>query len=64
MNAKKKANEIGNLFYEGTIFEKNKREHLNELVRAKKRAKLCVNELIKVVGSKYWYDVLNEIDSL
>ena len=70
MTAKEKANELGNKFYQGSVFDYDKQGHLNERKKAKERAKMCVQEILDNAGTvnnfsvKFWYDVANEIDIL
>jgi len=68
MTPKDKANEIGNKFYQGSVFDYNKEGHLKEIINAKNRAKICVNEIInaveEVTDDGYWHKVLKEIDLL
>ena len=66
MTPKEKANELENKFYQGNVTDYNKKEHLKEIKRAKKRAKICVKEIIRNIEGKrkdYWNSVLEEIDS-
>jgi hypothetical protein len=68
---------IANEFYEGSPFDYGKEEHLEEIVKAKARAKKCVNfiidhiettkefESLAVVAQVAFYkDVKREIDYL
>ena len=68
MTAKEKANKIGNKFYQGSVFDYNKEGHLKEIINAKERAKICVNEIIDAIEETsktgYWHKVLEEIDLL
>jgi hypothetical protein len=70
MTAENKANELGNKFYQGSVFDYDKEGHLKELVRAKERAKICVQEILEHSGTvnnysvDFWYDVIEEIDKL
>ena len=64
ITAEKKANELGNKFYHGSVFDHNKEEHIAELHRAKGRALICVDEILATIqGStsnetwNYWLDV-------
>lgn len=76
---KEKANELGNKFYEGEVFDKTKEEHLLECERAKKRAILLVDEILLnieatityhkesfalPINKEYWLGVRNEINLL
>ena len=49
MTAKEKANELGNKFYQGSIFDYDKKGHLEECERAKERAIKCVDEILNVI---------------
>lgn len=65
--AKNKANEIGNMFYQGSIFDYDKQGHLDEIDRAKDRSKKCVQLILSVCSIEdlpFWNDVLFEIDIL
>jgi hypothetical protein len=75
MTAKEKANELGNKFYNGSVFDYSKEEHLIEVKRAKKCAIICVNELLDTVPyinntqsevkkRIYYMDVRTEINNL
>jgi hypothetical protein len=43
-----KALEIANKMYNGSVFDKTKAEHLQEIIRAKEVALFAVDEIIKV----------------
>jgi len=73
MNAKDKANELGNKFYRGDIFTHGKEGHLLELEQAKKYALICVDEILNDnpniydsdrLNYKYWNQVKVEINKL
>ena len=73
MTPKEKANEIGNKLYQGSVFDYDKEGHIEEIVRAKERARICVKEIINSKPSEpsdytdtlgYWKEVLNEIHKL
>jgi hypothetical protein len=71
MTPKEKANELGNKFYQGSVFDYDKQGHLGEIVKAKERTKICVQEIINTIQGKtsnkdwaFWNDVLSEIDGL
>ena len=73
MNAKEKANELGNKMYRGSVFLKSKEEHLQELIKAKKYATICVDEIINDnpniydsdrLNFKYWNEVKKQIELL
>jgi hypothetical protein len=79
MNSNKRANELGNKFYQGNIFDYDKEGHLEEIKRAKERTKICVQEILnvleeipdlKVEGNilldkiEYYKEVLAEVDML
>lgn len=69
--AKEKANELGNKFYQGSVFDYDKQGHLDEIVKAKNRTKICVQAILDAIQGqssnkdwKFWNDVLKEIDNL
>ena len=74
--AKEKANELGNKFYQGSVFDYDKQGHLDEIVKAKNRTKICVQEILdfmitnlkwdeKTNGNvQFWQEVFDEIDGL
>ena len=73
MTAKEKANELGNKFYQGSVFDYDKKGHLEEIVKAKERAKICVKEITEALNKlpskdlsdlQYWGEVDYEIDLL
>ena len=72
MTPKEKANELGNKFYQGSVFDYDKQGHLKEIKRAKERALICVDEIIEavrhIVGEKlrieYYLEVKQEINKL
>jgi len=70
MTSKEKANELGNKFYQGSVFDYDKQGHLREIKRAKERALLCVNEILDAVttitGKKYdfYLEVKQEVNKL
>ena len=43
MTPKEKANELGNKFYQGSVFDYDKQGHWEEIKRAKYRTKICLN---------------------
>jgi tetrahydromethanopterin S-methyltransferase subunit B len=47
MIPKEKANELGNRFYDGSVFDYDKEEHILEREKAKKRATIAVDEIIE-----------------
>ena len=47
MTPKEKANELGNKFYQGSFFDYDKKGHIEECERAKERAIICVDEILK-----------------
>jgi phage baseplate assembly protein gpV len=49
MTAKKEANRIGNLFYDGSVFDYDKEGHLKEVKKAKERALISVDNSIKSI---------------
>jgi len=69
--AKEKANELGNKFYQGIVFDYDKQGHLAEIVKAKDRTKICVQAILDAIQGKssnedwkFWNDVMSEIDGL
>ncbi len=79
MDTSKRANELGNKFYQGNVFDYHKEGHLKEIVKAKARTKICVQEILnvleeipdlKVEGNllldkiEYYKRVLMEVDML
>ena len=70
MTPKEKANELGNKFYQGSVFDYDKEGHLEQIKRAKARTKICVQEILDHAGTvngepvSFWYDVMKEIDLL
>ena len=70
MTPKERANELGNKFYRGSVFDHDKVEHLNEIKRAKECARICVETILEVVTTiadkkyDYYTEVLAEIDLL
>jgi len=69
MTAKEKANELGNKFYEGSVFDYDKQGHNDERKKAKERALICVDELLKSTFVQnntynYWTEVKQEINKL
>jgi hypothetical protein len=72
-----KALEIANKMYYGSVFEKTKAEHLQEIIRAKQCALIAVDEIITAIENvftksvaklnstyRYWQEVKNEIEKL
>jgi hypothetical protein len=72
-----KALEIANKMYYGSVFEKTKAEHLQEIIRAKELALFAVDEIITAIENvftksvaklnstyRYWQEVKNEIEKL
>jgi hypothetical protein len=72
-----KALEIANKMYYGSVFEKTKAEHLQEIIRAKELALFAVDEVITAIENvftksvaklnstyRYWQEVKNEIEKL
>lgn len=76
MTPKQKANELGNKFYQGSVFDYAKQGHLDEILKAKNRTRICVKEILdfmiynlcwdeKTNGNvQFWQEVLHEIDNL
>ena len=70
MTPKEKANELGNKFYQGSVFDYSKQRHLEEIRRAKERALVCVDEIIGgsrlfyIEDYEYWEEVKQEIKKL
>jgi hypothetical protein len=53
MTPKEKANELGNKFYQGSVFDYSKQRHLEEIKRAKERALICVDEKQKTIDKMF-----------
>ena len=49
MDTSKRANELGNKFYQGSVFDYDKKGHLEEITRAKAQSKICVQEILNVL---------------
>ena len=76
MTPKQKANELGNKFYQGSVFDYDKQGHLDEIVKAKNRTKICVQEILDLMTNTlkwdektngnihFWQEVLDEVDVL
>lgn len=71
MEARLKANELGNKFYRGDIFTHGKEQHLIELEFARHNALIAVDELIQDhsqdqtdIKFYYWKEVRQEIELL
>lgn len=70
MTAKEKANELGNKFYQGSVFDYDKEGHLEEVERAKERTKICVRAILDAVTTiadkkyDFYTEVLKEVDLL
>lgn len=70
MTPKEKANELGNKFYEGSVFDYDKQGHNDERKKAKERALICVDEIIDEIWDSslecclYWCEVEAEINKL
>ena len=69
MTPKEKANELGNKFYQGSVFDYSKQGHLEEKKRAKELALICVDEILDVINPltlefDYWEEVEQEIKKL
>jgi hypothetical protein len=72
MTPKEKANELGNSMYNGSVFDYDKQGHLKEIVNAKRRALIAVDEILNVIEQifetfeerKYWQEVKQEINKL
>jgi hypothetical protein len=76
MTPKEKANELGNKFYQGSVFDYDNQGHLDEIVKAKERTKICIQEMLdfmtislkwddKTNGNiHFWQEVLDEVDGL
>ena len=76
MTPKQKANELGNKFYQGSVFDYDKQGHLDEIVKAKNRTKICVQEILDLMTKTlkwdektngnihFWQEVLDEVDGL
>jgi hypothetical protein len=66
---KNKAYELGNKFYQGSVFDYDKKGHLEELEKSKVRITICVLEIIEVLkisglDFSFWEDVLLEVENL
>jgi len=48
MTSEKKAYELCNKFYQGSVFDYDNQGHLEEKKRAKERALICVDEMLKM----------------
>jgi hypothetical protein len=72
-----KALEIANKMYYGSVFEKTKAEHLQEIIRAKELALFAVDEVITAIENvftksvaklnstyRYYQEVKTEIEKL
>jgi hypothetical protein len=55
MTAKEEANRIGNLFYDGSVFDYDKEGHLKQVSKAKERALICVDEIINIPSIQIGY---------
>jgi acyl CoA:acetate/3-ketoacid CoA transferase alpha subunit len=76
MTAAEKANQLGNMFYDGSIYDYDKEGHLKQIAKAKERALICVDEIIKenerinkdgsfpTPLTEYWKEVKQEIIKL
>lgn len=76
MTPKEKANELGNKFYQGSVFDYDKQGHLDEIVKAKNRTKICVQEILDLMTNilrwdkktngniHFWEEVCDEVDGL
>lgn len=79
MDTNEKANELGNKFYQGSVFDYDKEGHLEEIDKAKERTKICVQEILNVLEEipdlkvdgnillekiEYYKGVLMEVDML
>lgn len=69
--AKDKAKELGNKFYQGSVFDYGKQGHLDEIAKAKNRTKICVQAILDAIQGKssngdwaFCNDVMSEIDGL
>lgn len=71
MTPKEKTNELVNKFYQGSVFDYDNQEHLDEIVKAKNRTKIWVQAILDAIQGnssnedwKFWNDVMSEIDGL
>lgn len=71
MTPKEKANELGNKFYQGSVFDYDKQGHLDEKQKAKNRALIANNELLEyskahgfIELTKFHEEVKQEIEKL
>ena len=59
-----KANELGNKFYQGSVFDYDSEGHLEEKKKAKERALISVKDTIEVLESLkniYWIRFYREV---
>ena len=67
MTAKEEAYKLGNKFYQGSVFDYDKEGHLKEIKKAKERALICVDEILRILpftDVKYWQEVKQELEKL
>ncbi len=71
MTPESKALELGNKMYNGSVFNKTKKEHLDELQNAKRCALIAVDEIIQTYHSpmddeqiQEWQEVRKEVEKL
>ena len=70
MTPKEKANELGNKFYKGSVFDYDKQGHIDECERAKEIALICVDEILDAVTTiadkrfDFYTEVKQEINKL
>ena len=64
MTPSEKAVELASRFLINSVFGMTDTELRQERTRAKQSALIAVEEIIRVTGAKYWYDVKNEIEKL
>jgi hypothetical protein len=64
MTPKEKARELVDIYLDTTKRSLDDKGFFYDIDLAKECALILVNELIKETGSKYWYDVKQEIEKL
>jgi len=70
LTPKEKANELGNKFFRGNIFDYSKEDHIKEQIAAKVQAVLCAEVVIESLHKnnkviiQYWEEVIEEIKNL
>lgn len=74
MSPKEKANKIANNMYNGSVFSKTKKEHLEELENAKRCSLILIEEILSInnermyqltgVKESFYKEVRQEINNL